>query len=183
MEAKDGKSLQQEINQLQQKEIHGHFQSTAESITPLKAWSQEFKQKCAPHLESARILKTMAERVPATILVVDDDELMQKSFKTVLAAENYKLMFASSGIEALNLLRKRRPDLILMDVMMPDMDGIETIRRIKSVEQLFTIPIIMVTGNSEKNVVTECLRVGAADFVVKPLKREIILDKIHKFLC
>ncbi len=182
VEAKDAKGLQHEIDRLQQEEIHHRFQSTAESIAPLKTWAQEFKQKCTPHLESAQALKTMAEKVPATIMVVDDDELMRKSFKTVLVAENYKLMFASSGVEALRILGKRRPDLILMDMMMPDIDGIETVRRIKSVEQFSTIPIIMVTGNSEKNVVTTCLRVGAAGFVVKPFNREIFLDKIRKCL-
>ncbi len=82
----------------------------------------------------------MAEKVPATILVVDDDELIRKLVKTVLAEENYELMFASGGIEALNLLRKRRPDLILMDMMMPDIDGVETIRRLKSAEQFFYYP-------------------------------------------
>lgn len=135
-----------------------------------------------PHLEAARALRTMAEKVSATILVVDDDELMRKLPRTVLAQENYELMFAASGIEALNLLRKRRPDLILMDMMMPDIDGMETTRRIKSAERLSTIPVIMVTGNSEKSVVTNCLKSGAADFVVKPFNREILLDKIRKFL-
>ncbi len=182
VENNDAKGLQHEIDRLQQEEIHGRFQAVAEAITPLKTWAQELRQKCIPHLESAHALQTMAEKIPATILVVDDDELMRKSFKTVLVAENYKPMFAASGIEALNLLRKRRPDLILMDIMMPDIDGIETIRRIKSAEQFFTIPIIMVTGHSEKNIVTDCLKAGAADFVVKPFNREILLDKIRKFL-
>jgi CheY-like chemotaxis protein len=182
VEAKDAKGLQHEIDRFQHEEIHDRFQRTAESIAPLKTWAQEFKQKCAPHLESARALKTMAEKVSATIMVVDDDELMRKSFKTVLVAENFKPMFASSGIEALRMLGKRRPDLILMDMMMPDIDGIETVRRIKSVEQFSTIPIIMVTGNSEKNVVTDCLRAGAAGFLVKPFNREVFLDKIRKFL-
>lgn len=182
VDVKDAKGLQHEIDRLQVEEIHGCFQTTAESIAPLKTWAQEFKQKCVPHLESAHALKTMAEKVPATILVVDDDELMRKSFKTVLVAENYTLMFATGGIEALNLLRNRRPDLILMDMMMPDIDGIETMRRIKSAEQLCAIPIIMVTGNSEKHVVTDCLKAGAAGFVVKPFNRETLLDKIRKFL-
>ncbi|MBL6985892.1 MAG: response regulator [Methylobacter sp.] len=181
-EIKDAQGLRHEISRLQQEEIHGYFNAAVESINPIKDWTLEFKQKCVPHLESARVLRTMAEKIPATLLVVDDDELMRKAYKTVLADENYELMFADSGIEALNLLRKRRPDLILMDMMMPDMDGVETIRRIKSVEQFFDIPVIMVTGHSEKDVVTNCLKVGAAGFVVKPFNRKVLLDKIREFL-
>ena len=182
IEVKDAEGLQHEIDRFQQEEIHGRFRVATDSITPLKAWAQEFQQRCAPHLESARALKSMAEKVPATILVVDDDELMRKLVKAALKDENYQLMFASGGIEALNQLRKQRPDLILMDMMMPDIDGVETIRRIKSAEQFSAIPIIMVTGYREKNIVTNCLKAGAADFVVKPFSREILLNKIRKFL-
>ncbi|TAN70405.1 MAG: response regulator [Methylobacter sp.] len=182
VEVKDAKGLQHEIGLLQQGAIHGSFHSAVESIEPLKTWAQTFQKECASHLESARALKTMVEKMPGTIMVVDDDDLMRKAFRTVLVEENYELMFAVGGIEALSLLRKRRPDLILMDMMMPGIDGLETIRRIKSDEQFSTIPIIMVTGNSEKTVVTNCLKAGAAGFVVKPFNRKTLLDKIRKFL-
>jgi CheY-like chemotaxis protein len=182
VDVKNADGLQYEIGRLQQEEIHDHFHVATESIISLKAWAEEFRQKCVPHLEYARALRSMAENVPATILVVDDDDHAQKLIRAALAKKNYELMFASSGIEALILIYKRRPDLILMDMMMPDFDGLETMLRIKSAEQFSTIPVFMVTGNSEKNVVTNCLKAGAADFLVKPFNREILLDKIRKFL-
>ncbi len=182
VEVKDANGLQHEIGRLQQEDIHGHFHAATESMIPIKAWAQEFQQKCAPHLESARALRIMVEKVPPTILVVDDDEFARKLLGTVLAQKNYELMFAASGIEALNLLHKQRPDLVLMYMIMPDIDGMKTMLRIKSIEQFSTIPVIMVTGNSDKSVVTNCLKAGAADFVVKPFNREILLDKIHRLL-
>jgi len=182
LDIKDADGLQYEISRLQQEEIHDHFHVATESIISLKAWAEEFRQKCVPHLESAQALRSMAEKVPATILVVDDDDHVQKLIRAILAKKNYELMFASSGIEALIFIGKRRPDLILLDMMMPDFDGLETILRIKSAEQFSTIPVIMVTGNSEKTVVTNCLKAGVADFLVKPFNREILLDKIRKFL-
>ncbi len=126
----------------------------------------------------------MTEKVPAIIMVVDDDELSRKLLMTILTQENYELMFAGSGIEALNLLHrhKQSPNLILMDMMMPNVNGMETTRQIKSIERFSAIPIIMVTGNSEKRVVTNCLKAGATDFVVKPFNRENLLDKIRKSL-
>ena len=69
------------------------------------------------------------------IFEVDDDEMVLKLFKTVLAQEGYELILATSGVEALSLLRTQRPSLILMDMMMPDMDGLETTYLIKSAEQ------------------------------------------------
>jgi len=132
-------------------------------------------------------LKIMKEKVPASILVVDDDEWSRDLLLTILTQENYEPILAAGGIEALNLLHllhqsKRDPILILMDMMMPDMSGIETTRRIKAIERFSAIPIIMVTGNSNKNVVINCLRAGAADFLVKPFNRDTLLDKIRKYL-
>ncbi len=129
----------------------------------------------------------MTKKIPATILVVDDDEWSRNLCLTILTQENYEPMLAAGGIEALNLLHqlyqsKRDPSLILMDMMMPHISGIETTRRIKSIERFSAIPIIMVTGNSNKNVVINCLTAGAADFVVKPFNRSTLLDKIRKYL-
>ena len=80
------------------------------------------------------------------------------------------------------LLRKQRPDLILMDMNMPEIDGLEVTRRIKASELLAAIPIIMVTGNNTKIDVMNCLKAGASDYIVKPINREILLDKISKLL-
>lgn len=129
----------------------------------------------------------MKETVPATILVVDDDEWSRNLLLAVLTLENYEPISASGGIEAINLLHqlhqsKRDPSLILMDMMMPQMSGIETTRRIKSIERFSAIPVIMVTGNNDKNVVTNCLTAGAADFLVKPFNRDTLLDKICRSL-
>jgi len=92
------------------------------------------------------------------------------------------LVFASGGIEALRILRKIRPDIILMDVMMPDMDGLEVVRYMKSAPQLANIPIIMATGRSGKDTVIESLKVGATSFVVKPFDRNKLLDKLAQAL-
>lgn len=126
----------------------------------------------------------MTEKEPTIILAVDDDEMSLKLLLTILTQEKYKVMLAFSGIEALNLLhnQKQNPNLILMDMMMPNVNGLETTRRIKAIERFSAIPIIMVTGNSHKRVVTNCLKAGASDFVVKPFNRETLLDKIRKAL-
>jgi CheY-like chemotaxis protein len=114
--------------------------------------------------------------------VIDDDEFQRKIIGKLLEAENYHLVFAASGVEALKMLRKMRPDIILMDIMMPEMDGIETTRRLKTVPHLARTPVIMVTGDSEGNVVIDSLKAGAVDFVVKPFTAATLVAKINRVL-
>lgn len=145
-------------------------------------WADEFRQASAPHLESVRPLNALAKRVRPTVVMVDDDEFQRKIVSKILEEENYRLVFAAGGVEALSVLRKTRPDLILMDIMMPDMDGLEVMRQMKTVPRLADIPIIMITGKSEKNIVTESLKAGATGFVVKPFARDTLLGKVAKVL-
>jgi len=152
-----------------------------EPTQPMKQRAQEFKLESEPVAEPEPELNTVGKRRPA-VLVVDDDELQRKIIGRILEAENYQLTFASGGFEALNLLRKTRPDIILMDVMMPGMDGMETTRRLKAAPQSAKIPVIMITGNSEGKVVVDSLKAGAVDFVVKPFVRATLIAKIARVL-
>ena len=132
--------------------------------------------------ESARALNASDGRIRPTVMVVDDDEFQHKIIGKLLEAENYQLIFASDGFEALNLLRKTWPDVILMDVMMHGMDGMETTRRLKAIPQFAKTPVIMITGNSEGKVVVDSLKAGAVDFVVKPFDRATLIAKIVRAL-
>jgi CheY-like chemotaxis protein len=128
---------------------------------------------------------SIAEQVGLTrpnILVVDDDDFQHKLIGKLLEKKNYHLVFASSGAEALNMMRKAQPDLILMDIMMPDMDGMETMRTLKAIPNLAKIPVIMITGKSEGKVVSDSLKAGAADFVVKPFDQATLIAKMDHAL-
>ncbi|PQJ97249.1 response regulator, partial [Chromatium okenii] len=102
--------------------------------------------------------------------------------ETVLKEENYRLVFAASGLEALSLLRQLRPDVVLMDVRMPDMDGITATQRLKALPQFAQLPVIMITGHSEKAVVVDSLRAGATGFLVKPFGRDTLITKLREAL-
>jgi CheY-like chemotaxis protein len=180
--ANNADDLENEISRFKREEIQPHFRAAAESAQPMKQWAQELKQECEPLLESARALNAMAERIRPIVLVVDDDELQRKIIGKLLEAENYQLIFAGDGFEALSILRKTRPDLILMDVMMPNMNGMETTRRLKAVPQSANTPVIMITGKSEGKVVIDSLKAGAVDFVVKPFNRATLIAKVARVL-
>lgn len=176
--AKHADDLKKEISRFKREEVQQCFRTAAKTANPLKRWTHEFKQECEPLLESARALTAMAGRILPVVLVVDDDEFQRKLIAQILETEKYHLVFAGSGIEALNVMRKVRPDIILMDVMMPDMDGIEATQLLKAAPPLARIPVIMITGQSEGKVVLDSRKAGAVDFVVKPLDRTTLLVKI-----
>jgi CheY-like chemotaxis protein len=113
---------------------------------------------------------------------VEDDALQLEMLAVTLAELGAELVFARSGTEALSSLRRHRPDLVLMDINLPGIDGIEATRKLKSIEGLESVPVIMMTGHSDRKVVVDSLLAGASDFVVKPLDRTILLSKIRGYL-
>jgi CheY-like chemotaxis protein len=174
--------MQQEINKLRANEIQQRFRTLNDAVQPMGQWVGELKQQLAPHRESMSALKILADHFHPLILVVDDEEFERKLAGELLSAAPYDLLFASNGAEALNLMSERRPDLILMDMVMPEINGLETLRRLKASHRFADIPVMMITGQSEKDVVVECLKAGAVDFVVKPLDRKVLLKKVERFL-
>lgn len=182
VEVRDRAGLEREIGRLKRDEVDRHLRSAAAAVQPVRQWVGAVKEELAPQLESARALGALAESVPPVVLVVDDDVFQHQLLAKMLAETNLKLHFVVSGSEALDSLHRWRPDLILMDVMLPDIDGVEATRRLKSVEQFADVPVIMITGQSGKDVVVDSLKAGAADFVVKPFDKSIVQAKIRKFL-
>jgi CheY-like chemotaxis protein len=112
------------------------------------------------------------------VLVVDDDEVVRKLVGSILRDERYRLMFAAGAEEALRLLRSVRPDVILMDIEMPGMDGMQATRQIKADPRLADVPIVMITGHSDSAVVRASFRCGAVDFIVKPFDRDKMIARV-----
>ena len=150
----------------------------ADSVRPLKQWAQDVKQEAARHAESLRTLGAMADQVPYVVLMVDDDEFQCKMVTRLLVGEQYQVLCANGAATAFAMLGKTRPDVILMDMRMPEIDGIEVTRRLKSLPQFAAIPIIMLTGKSEGEAVIKSRQAGACDFIVKPTDKATLLMKL-----
>jgi CheY-like chemotaxis protein len=182
VEVRDRHGFEDELARLKSEQIEPRLKHATEAVQPVREWVGGLKQELAPQLESARALQALADQVRPLVLMVDDDEFQHRLLAQLLAGAKIELIFASSGTEALGVLRRRRPDLVLMDIGLPDISGIEVTRRIKSLDQFATIPVVMITGHSEKNIVVDSLKAGAADFVVKPFDKATVLAKVHKML-
>jgi len=99
------------------------------------------------------------------ILVVDDDIGVLKLLRANLQSEDYEIIMATNGTEALDGLEKENPDLIIMDITMPKLDGVETCRRVREWSQ---VPIIMLSGKQDIDEKAKCLNYGADDYITKP---------------
>jgi len=121
-------------------------------------------------------------RFPATILIVDDNTLNLQLISTLLRSKGYKPVVANSGPNALKYLEQKLPDLILLDIMMPEMDGFEVCQIIKSQERFSEIPLIFLTAKNEVTDVVKGFSLGAVDFISKPFRSEEVLVRIQNHL-
>ena len=119
--------------------------------------------------------------MPKKVLVVDDDPGDRKYAERILA-KNYTVIEATNGIEAMQLVQNNKPDIILMDIMMPHGDGFTTCAHIKANKATQAIPVIMLTGVDHKLDKQWAKTIGADGYIVKPFEPQELLDTVSKLL-
>ena len=101
------------------------------------------------------------------ILLVEDDEFLAELYATKLNLEGFEVSLASDGEKGLKLIKEENPDLVLLDIIMPKMDGFEVLKQIKSDKKTKSIPVILLTNLSQKDEVKKGLELGAVDYLIK----------------
>ena len=114
------------------------------------------------------------------ILIVDDAEFLRLRISKMLVGDGYEVYEAENGLKAIEAYNAQTPDLVLMDVTMPDMDGLTALREIRKMDA--KAKVIMLTALGQESVVLEAIKSGARDFVVKPFERDRVMNAIHKIL-
>jgi len=169
------------VHEVEATRVQPQLQRVADAIRPLAGWTADLESELVPALTSARRLQELAQRETALVLVVDDDEFQQRMVALFLEGEQVHTVCASSAAEMAAALRHQVPRLVLMDVNLPDVNGVEATRRLKSVERYADTSVVIMTGQSERRVVTDSIAAGAVDFVVKPIDKATLIEKVRRY--
>lgn len=117
----------------------------------------------------------------ASVLIVDDAAFMRMMIKDILTKNNYEVAGeAANGLEAVEKYKELRPDLVTMDITMPEMDGIEALRNIKQIDS--NAKVIMCSAMGQQAMVIDAIQSGAKDFIVKPFQADRVIEAIQKVL-
>lgn len=118
----------------------------------------------------------------ASILIVEDDELNCELLQRRLEAEGYVITTVSTGVKALALIKQTKFDLVLLDIMLPDINGVAVLESIRKDSALDSTQVIMVTANSDREMVLKCIEAGAIDYLIKPFSMHIVKLRIWRCL-
>lgn len=118
----------------------------------------------------------------AKILVIEDEPYIRKILQVQLESSGYSVATAQNGVQGLEAIKKQRPDLVLLDLMMPDMDGHEVCRRLKDCYETSNIPVIILTAKSDLGEKVRTLEYGANDYLTKPYELDELLARVRNLL-
>jgi two-component system cell cycle response regulator DivK len=147
------------------------------------AWIRPTRPMTYHHSSSAYSDRRLrARRVAKTVMIVEDNELNMKLFHDLLDAHGYRTLQTRTGMEALRLARLERPDLILMDIQLPEVSGLEVTKWLKDDEALCDIPVIAVTAFAMKGDEERIRRGGCEAYISKPISIATFLDAVRRQL-
>lgn len=126
-------------------------------------------------------IRNTEEIMPKKILVIDDEPELVKAIKIRLKASGYEVEVAYDGLTGINKVKETKPDLILLDIRMPGMDGYEVSRKLKADLDTKDIPIVIFTVSQEKDLEKKCKEVGVTDYIMKPFETKDLLVTVNKF--
>jgi DNA-binding response OmpR family regulator len=119
---------------------------------------------------------------PAHILVLEDDPAVQTLLRKQLTANGFQVTVAHDGLDGLMKLEKLKPDIMICDVMMPNLDGMEFVRAVKGNHETQKIPVIFLTAKSDPRSMIDGINVGARFYITKPFQLEDLLTKVRRAL-
>ena len=158
-----------------------------------RPWPRHVRATCSPSTSTSRAWTNGGSRPSASttvgdsiasmkprILVIDDEGAIRDSLRMILEYEDYQFVGAASGQEGLALAQRERPDLVLLDIKMPGMDGMEVLRKLHALDE--TLPVVMISGHGTTATAVDAIRSGATDFLDKPLSSERVIVTLRNAL-
>ncbi len=115
-----------------------------------------------------------------TIAIIDDDPTIVKVVRIILQTNGFEVLEAFNGTEGLELVKRELPDMVLLDIMMPDLNGFEVLRLLKEDEKTKEIPVVFLTAKTGADYVSKGLDLGASDYIIKPFSPASLIAKINE---
>lgn len=116
------------------------------------------------------------------VVIIDDDERICRAIERYLGLKGYKVWAAQNGRSGIKEVKRRKPDLVLLDVIMPEMNGLEVLRLLKEDRRTSQIPVVMLTGRSDDECISEALYGYAVEYLVKPVSMENLEQKVARII-
>ena len=116
------------------------------------------------------------------IITIDDDPVVRTLINKTFSRLGFEVITAADGFEGLQAIENNQPDIIFLDVLMPIIDGLEVLKRIKATPKIAKIPVIMFTAVSDGQMVLESSKLGAEDYIIKPFQSSVLIQKVKMLL-
>jgi DNA-binding response OmpR family regulator len=142
--------------------------------------ARQYAKPVPPRRDETQGVRAMSD--PKTILVADDEEDVKFVVKLYLESKGFNVLTAFDGLDAVEQIEKQKPDLILLDVMMPVMNGYEVAARVRANPETREVPIVMLSAASHEEAVRKGLEAGANDYLMKPFEPTKLEETIRKYL-
>ncbi len=159
-----------------------HLKALMGSVTSLQEQFAQLSKLIDSQKGLIKNFSEVAGRVNPSILFVDDDPTQVSMCRIMLQGSNVSATYASSAAEAIKKLKNFRPDMVFLDVFLPDMNGMELVRLVRKIPGYEKTPVVMITGKGGRDVVVNSLRSGATDFLVKPFSHSALFGKIEDYV-
>ncbi|MEO8056700.1 MAG: response regulator [Burkholderiales bacterium] len=182
LEAVLDRELSEGIDELKRAQSAQTPQADAAGVQPIDAWARKLRDEIEPAMAGTRELTKMTHTLRKVVMVVDDDPVVRALIGRMLDPAVYEVRCAADADAALIQLRRGCPDVVLMDVQLPGLDGVALTHRMKRSTFLANIPVVMMTGDARRETVASSMEAGAAGFVVKPVSRAALNEKLAKVL-
>lgn len=172
--------LRQQFDELRRDRVEPVARQVEGTLQEAQQWAQQFKEDYRE--QAAKVVSHDFPPAPPEVLLVDDDVIYCEMLGIMLEEVGLRVTLADSGETALAAMRKRRPDIVLLDYNMPGLGGEGTLRQMKADPVLRNVPVIMLSAAGTREIMLGTSRAGAAGFIVKPSNRPTILAKINSLL-
>jgi CheY-like chemotaxis protein len=179
---RDAAAFARELERLRHDGVGRAFREGSKAFDEAAAWPVRARGRLESMATRVRALARSFSPPRGTLMIVEDDEVQRELIAAALHDSGFELMMLSDGASLIGAIRRKKPDMILMDIHLPDLDGVTLTRMITGLPRLAGVPVLMLTGAASRESLAKSVEAGAVGYIVKPFTRDTLLKHIGRFL-